>query len=347
MKNYFGILSYTQSISYQLGIGENLDAFILKSNSRIMFWKNKMGLRKWFEKNRNFIWINNPQAKFDIEALNSYNNIFLNNISIFITGCNSSLVPFLKKNKFEIMKTGKEAILNLDYAHFRNKSLKEIIRIGFKHGNIIEIPYSDQIRDKLEEFKSECTHGNEPQLKYLYNDILLPSNRLFVFESENGAWLGAITVRIMDKEKVITDLILRSKMATKGTMEALIYSIFGKIKQEGFISWSLGEVPYIIYDSPKLTKEYLINFTGRRLKFAYNYLGLYNFKNKFEPEWQEVYTCGKPKLNLTTFVKAASFSNMTTLVRSKFFYNLYSSGKAFRNNEIKRKPVNSDYTKVS
>lgn len=322
MKSALEILPYSKSISYQLSIVENIEAFILKNNGSILFWKDKIRISYSHKKNKNLIWVNNPQVKYDVETLNSYNEIFFNNIPIFMTGCNSSLIPFLKKNNFEIMKTGKEAILKFDYPHFSSKSLKEIIKIGFRNGNIIEYPYSANVAEKLEEFKLECTHANEPQLKYLYNDVLLPSNRLFVFVDKYNNWLGAITVRTIDNNKVITDLILRSRNATKGTMEVLIYSIFDKLKQESFKSWSLGEVPYIIYDSPKLSKEFLINFTGRRLKFAYNYMGLYNFKNKFNPEWQDIYTCGKPNLNLSIFLKAASLSNMTALVRSKLFISL-------------------------
>ena len=315
MEGQFRILTNSHSISYQLG-KDNLDAFLFKRSNHILFKKKSLK-----RNTKNIIWINNPHTKFEVEALSSYNNIFLNNTPIFITGCNSSLIPFLEKNNFEIMKTGKEAVLNLNHPHFKKKSLKEIVRTGFRNGVVKEIPYSEETYKRLEQFKIMCAHGNEPQLKYLYNDILLPSSRLFVFEDKNGKWLGAITIQAKDEGKVNTELILRSKFAAKGIMEALIYSIFFKLKDEGFSSWSLGEVPYIIYDSPKLSKEFLINFAGRRLKFAYNYLGLYNFKNKFEPVWQEIYTCGKPKLNLTTFLKAASISNMTALIISKIINN--------------------------
>ncbi len=312
MKNNLNILPYNNAVSYQLGLNTSQDAFILKSRRNVLFGRKISELKE-----KKLIWINNPRSKSEVEALSSYNNIFLNNVPIFITGCSRSLIPFLEKNNFEIMKTGKEAILNLSHPHFKKRSLKEIIRTGFRKGNVTEFPYSEETAARLEKFKATCVHGNEPQLKYLYNDVLLPSNRLFVFEAKNGKWLGAITINIKDQRKVETGLILRSNNAAKGIMEALIYSIFTKLKDEGFATWSLGEVPYIIYDSPKLSKEFLINFTGRRLKFAYNYLGLYNFKNKFEPIWQEIYTCGKPKLNLTTFLKAAYISNLSALIINK------------------------------
>jgi lysylphosphatidylglycerol synthetase-like protein (DUF2156 family) len=304
--------------SYSIEIDEELHAVILKNKSsgKMGWLKNLFHLNS--KQNQNIIWINNPQYRFDLSAIEDYNKIFLMDIPIFISSCNYELAPYFKEKNFELLKFGKEAVLDLSRNHFQKKSLKELIRAGRKNGTVQEFSYSEEHKNKIEEFKKECAHGNEPQLKYFFNDVLLPENRLFVFKNKKEEWQGAITISCLKRGEVRTDLLLRKKIAPKGVMEFLIKFIFDLLKNEGYKKWSLGEVPYVIYGSPVFSKEFLINFTGRRTRFAYDYLGLYNFKNKFDPEWNDIYICSKPKLKLRTLFRISWISNLTKLILEKF-----------------------------
>ncbi len=267
--------------------------------------------------NNNILWINNPYDKPSNNLTNSSSAFFLNYKKVFITRCNAEFVNYYIDNGFEVLKFGKEALLNLERNHFVKKSLQELIKKGLKVGNIIELNHSIENLNKLNNFKNECIHESEPQLKYVFNDVLLPSNRLFIFLGNNNLWLGAITISNKGKKRVTTDLMLRRKNAPKGVMEGLIFNIFNILKNEEYEYWSLGEVPFIIYDSPILTKEFMLNYAGRKLIFAYNYLGLYNFKNKFNPVWEETYLCGKPNLNLSSLLFIAYLTNLFKLVITK------------------------------
>ncbi len=311
--------------SYNFEIDEKLSAFILKRkstkknaglNSRSIIRKNKFA-------NKTFIWINNPQYRFDLLPLEAYNKLFLRDIPILISSCSEKLVPFFIKNKFETIKVGKEAILNLWEEHFAKRSLKELIKSGSKKGSIEEILYSSENSLRLEAFKSHCIHGREPQLKYFFNDKFMPASRLFVFKDSENNWEGGILISAKDNKKVFTDLILRKINSPRGTMETLIHFIFNKLRNEGYESWSLGEVPYVVYDSKLFSKEYLINFAGRRLRFAYNFMGLYNFKNKFSPEWKNIYLCCKPGLSVQTILKISLRSNWIKLIIKKSLQKLF------------------------
>ena len=312
-------------ISYNFEIDEKLSAFILRNNSdRKYFGLNHFPL---FLKKRDkpIIWINNPQYRFNLVPLEVYNKLFLENIPILISSCSEKLFPFFNKNKFESIMVGKEAILNLRKDHFNKKSLIELISAGNKHGSIIELSYSYENCLLLENFKLKCIHGQEPQLKYFFNDKFLPGSKLFIFKDNKNNWEGGILISIKDNEKVFTDLILRKENSPRGTMEALVYFIFNKLKNEDFKTWSLGEVPYVIYDSKFFSKEFIINFIGRRLRFAYNYKGLYNFKNKFSPEWENIYMCCKPELSLRTILKISWRSNWIKLIVKKSFIKIFKS----------------------
>jgi lysylphosphatidylglycerol synthetase-like protein (DUF2156 family) len=172
----------------------------------------------------------------------------------------------------------------------------------------------------LELFKAVCAHGKEPQLKYYFNDQFMLGTRLFVFIDHTGKWSGAILTAKIAEKRIRTDLLLRRKDAPKGVMELLIYTIYDKLKSEGAKTWSLGDVPYVVYNSRIFSIELAINFTGRKLKFAYNYLGLYNFKNKFNPVWNDSFICTNSRYPFLTLIKIALVSNLIKLI----FYRLFN-----------------------
>jgi glycosyltransferase 2 family protein len=259
------------------------------------------------QKENKFVWINHPKSIVELNHLDQK--------KIFITSCNEEIALSLKQKKFDALKFGKEAILDLNEEHFHKKSLRDVIRAGSRHGVIEEISFSEEARQKLEEFKLECTHGRKPQIKYFFNDTFNPQNRLFVCRKNND-WIAAILVSQLDDTFLRSELLLRIKTAPNGVMDALIFSVFNKFKEEGFNYWSLGDVPFIVKPKHKISREYLVNFLGRRLKFAYNYSGLFKFKNKFNPIWSDVYICSKQKLNLSALLFLTSKSNLTKLVLS-------------------------------
>ncbi len=311
-------------VSYPIKIDEKLSAFILKNKiTSIRRFKNLFLSEANKKEGKTFIWINNPQYSFDISALEDYNKLFLQSVPIFISGCNERLAHFFQRKNFEILKVGQEAVLHFNKNHFGKKSIKELIRAGKKNNLIEELIFSEDNYYKLEEFKKHCAHGDEPQLKHFFNDVFRPNNRLMILKNKSGFWLGGILFSCVDDKKVRTDLLLRRKNAPRGVMEALIKGIFDKLKNENYKTWSLGEVPYVVYGSKIFSKEFLINFAGRKLRFAYNYLGLYNFKNKFNPEWGTTYICCKPKLSLGTIVKVSWMSNLVKLIIKKAFRKFF------------------------
>jgi lysylphosphatidylglycerol synthetase-like protein (DUF2156 family) len=264
------------------------------------------------------LWINNPQHYFSEAELKDDDRINSKNINVFISGCSKDYANLFSERNFKTFKAAKEAILKTNSNHFEKKSIKELIRCGKKNGSVKEIEFNLKNKIKLELFKPECAHGKEPQLKYFFNDQFLPRTRLFVFIDKSGIWAGAILTAKIDNTHIRTDLLLRRKDAPKGVMELLIYTVFKKLKSEGAKTWSLGDVPYVVYNSKIFSREFIVNSTGRRLRYAYNYLGLYNFKNKFNPEWYDSYICTNSSHPLFSLMKIARVSNLIKLIFYKF-----------------------------
>lgn len=243
--------------------------------------------------------------------------LYTPNEGISLDGCNKGIAYQLSDNGYERLKTGQEAIFNLQYDHFNKKSLKELIRRGNRGKQFEEIPFSSEAKNRLQNFRYDCAHGKEPQLRYLFNDELEPFNRLFVVKDENDIWYGAFMLSDKEKKFAQTELILRRKHAPVGVMESLIFYIFNELKKEGYEYWSLGGVPFTVYEETLFSKEGIINFVGRRLRFAYNYKGLFFFKNKFNPIWIDYYFCFKPRLTLSVLIKILIKANLHKLIVNK------------------------------
>lgn len=239
--------------------------------------------------------------------------------NFIIRGCNQEISKYLAQLKFNSLIIGKEAIIDLVENPFSKKSLKELVKRGLKYGTVEEIKLSASSISNLEKLKSHSAHSKEPQLKYLFIDKFIPETRLFAFIDCEGTWQGAILISNNSSNKIQTELLLRRKSATNGTMEALIYFIYGVLRKENFKEWSLGEVPFIVNPSNLLflSKPYIINKIGRMLKYAYNYEGLYFFKNKFATRWENIYLCAKPNIKFRHIIMLSIKSNLLSLTLQK------------------------------
>ncbi|MCF8242779.1 MAG: DUF2156 domain-containing protein [Melioribacteraceae bacterium] len=266
-------------------------------------------------------WIAFSDVPSEITGNNFIKNIADQKSNILIRGCSDEISLSLKEQKFERIKTGKEAVLNFDENHFEKKSLKELIRRGHKHGRTIELEYSEKNAARLIDFKKQTVHSEKPQLKYLFHDQFTCDMRLFVLENKSKEILAAVLVSVNSMDKFHTELLLRRKRAPVGVMEAIIYDVFQLLMKSSKKQLSLGEVPFSSAnkETGESYKAKSIKRIGKFLRFAYNYEGLFNFKNKFNPDWQNVYLCVKPKLSIWHLIILANRTNLIKLIFSKIF----------------------------
>lgn len=274
-------------------------------------------INKW-----NLSWI-----AFQNISLNNFTNEINQFISgpsnVVLRGCNNEIKDKLEKTGFYSTQIGLEAQLSTDQNHFKKKSLRELIRRGKRNGKIRQMPYSLENRNKFKKFKKDCVHGNEPQLKNLFQLEFNSENFLFVFISKEGLWLGAVLLSKNSKIKIHTELLLRRKNAPSGIMEALIEYSFIEMKNNGYSYFSLGEVPFtykkLNFSDPV---SILSHKMGKLLNFSYNWKGLYNFKKKFNPIWNEVYICSSTKIGFKQILIILIYSNFHSLVLQKIIYNI-------------------------
>lgn len=250
------------------------------------------------------------------------NSIIESKKNTLIRGCNANLKLKLEKKGFSSLHIGYEAILETNKNPFNKKSIIDLIRRGKRFGKVITLPYSELNRVKLNHFQHLSSHGSEPQLQNLFQMEFTPNHILNVFCDQKKNWQGAILISKNSELKLHTELLLRKKNAPIGIMETLVEYSFLQTKSYGYKFLSLGEVPFAkLLNTNRVFMSSLLFKMGDLLNFAYNHKGLYNFKNKFNPKWTEVYICGTKTIGIKHLFFLFVNSNFHKLLAHKILNN--------------------------
>jgi lysylphosphatidylglycerol synthetase-like protein (DUF2156 family) len=270
-------------------------------------------------------WITEVRLPFHLKIRDFFNEQIKisKSRSLIFDGCTTEIKNLLMDYRFNSLLVGQEAVLDLNKDHFRKKSLIELIKRGLRHGIVKELEYSDHNRHLLDEFKQRSPYAKLPQLQHLFCTTFQKYTRLFVLVNQNEDWLGAITISHKAEKFIQTELILRLNNNPVGVMEALIFNIFTILKKEGKESWSLGAVPFVVQIPFSFSKQWILNFIGKRLRFAYNYKGLFNFKNKFMPTWIDYYICFNNNLTFLQMFDLMRKSKLLALVINKIYSKIW------------------------
>jgi len=270
-------------------------------------------------------WVTDVRLPFSVKTKVFFEGYFNSHSSdsIIFDGCSEEIKNLLKTYNFNFLQVGQEAILNLNVNHFSKKSLKDLIKRGLRHGSVKELELSDENQFRLQQFRQRSPFGKSPQLKHLFCTTFEKYIRLFAFIDKNGQWLGVITISYKAENFMQTELIIRKNKNPVGIMEAIIFEIFNALKKEEKEFWSLGAVPFVVQTPFSFSKQWLINFLGRRIRFAYNYKGLFAFKNKFMPAWIDYYICFNNKLSFLQLLDLMNKTKLLGLVIQKISSKLW------------------------
>lgn len=268
---------------------------------------------------RNSLWLNSGNFCNLDNFINSIKEISINK-KIIIRGCNESTSKKLNKNGFNEILFAKEAIIELNKKiQITDKLLRRISSL-LKRGSVKEISYSEESTAIFNQFLKLTVHWDEPQLKSLFIDRFSENTRLFIYEIFPNNWEGAILISQNSKTKMQGEQFFRKKSGMNGIMDTLVYKICPILENEGYSEFSLGEVPFTINEKISFfSKTNLLNLMGSKIKFAYNYKGLYNFKDKFATRWDDIFICTNNRWLFFDLFRIAKKSNLLALAFYKIF----------------------------
>ncbi len=268
---------------------------------------------------RNNLWLNGGSVQTIENFFNSVQN-FSKKKQIIIRGCDKTVTNKLKEKGYHETLIAKEAVIELNNINQLTDKLNRRIKSLLKRGKVKEIPDTKENILLFNEFFKKTVHSIEPQLKHLFLDKLTNNTRLFVFEISKNKWEGAILISKNSKSKIQGEQFFRKINGMNGIMDTLVFQICDILKKEGYTEFSLGEVPFITNDTiSSFSKTNLLRFIGRKFKFAYNYEGLFHFKDKFTTRWEDVFICSKKKLKFYDIFGMVKKSNLLSLALYKIF----------------------------
>jgi len=296
--------------------------FQKKSNHNLpLSWTVDIGLDEVssIKIGKNSLWLNGGSMQHSENFLTSIEK-YSKKKQIIIRGCDKTVTNKLKEKGYFETLFAKEAVIELNNEIPLTDKLKRRIRSLLKRGTVKEIYYSPENIHLFDEFKKDCVHSSEPQLKHLFIDRLSNKTRLFVFEINPNNWEGAILISKNSDSKMQGEQFFRKRNGMNGIMDTLVFQIGEILKREGYAEFSLGEVPFVTNDAfSTFSKAHLLRFIGRKFKFAYNYEGLFNFKDKFSTRWDNLYICSNREIKFYDIFGMVRKSNLLSLTFYKIF----------------------------
>ncbi|MBL6956260.1 MAG: DUF2156 domain-containing protein [Chlorobium phaeobacteroides] len=171
-------------------------------------------------------------------------------------------------------------------------------------------------RARLRELQRQARHGKRPQLSHVFRTYPFDACRCFVLLTPADEWFAAVTLTMRDDGIAHTELMLKHTDAPSGSMELLLAGVFSRLREEGYVEWSLSEVTFYHPGREKAVtaEERMIAAVAGLFRGAYDFKGLYDFKNKFSPEWRDVFLYSRRELSPLILAELAVKTRFTALM---------------------------------
>ncbi len=209
-------------------------------------------------------------------------------------------LPLFQSLGKKALPLGQEARLHLPTFSLEGKdrkSLRNVLNALVKKGYapvLHPAPIKDGLLQKLKYVSDEWLKSTER------NEILFSSG---MFDWEELKAQDIITIENGD-EKVVAflniipdyalaegtyDLIRKTADAPAGVMDALIVALISELQKQDKQYLNMGIAAMSGIDKPQGLPEWAIKFAYERLRQFRHYQGLYDFKDKFGPQWETKY----------------------------------------------------------
>jgi phosphatidylglycerol lysyltransferase len=236
-----------------------------------------------------------------------------------------------EKNGFTLQKLGQEAIVDID--HFINdlrgsKYFRQILNKFNKQGytfELIKAPHHKAVLGRVKDISDEwLSKGSRSERGYAmgyHTDEYMQQCSLAIARDAAGT-IQAFTNIIpadFDKEEATYDILRQSDDALSNINDYILINLIDALHEEGFSRLNMGLSPLAGLEDTDNERQTILDNV---LKFAYangdkffSFSGLYRFKAKYEPSWQDKYVCYKGGLPGFTKTVTALTRCMTKVVK--------------------------------
>ena len=246
------------------------------------------------------------QARFTALMAGFLNLCFNNDWLPSLIHVSNTNVKLYERSGFAIQKLGQEAVVNLN--HFEtdlkdNKYFRQILNRFNKQAYSYELltpPHHRAVIDRLRTISDEwLSNGNRSERGFVmgyFTDEYMQMCKIAVARDAAGT-IQAFTNLVpanFNNEDATYDLLRQSKNALSNVNDFLIMKLIEELNNSGYKTLNMGLSPLAGLDESD--NEERKSILDNVLKFAYangdmffSFSGLYRFKSKYEPEWQDRY----------------------------------------------------------
>jgi phosphatidylglycerol lysyltransferase len=224
---------------------------------------------------------------------------------------------------FYLYKLGEEARVKLDefgLAGAQRSKLRHVVNKAGRAGlsfKIISPPYEDQLLNELSNISDQWltlknVHEKSFSLGRFNKDYLNKFPLALVYEHDRLTAFANVFVTRTKAEATI-DLMRHVPDAEKNTMDFLFIELMLQLKEEGFAGFSLGMAPlsgFMKHENARLWDRFGM-MIYKKGKHFYNFEGLRNFKNKFNPQWVPRYLATTQK-GVSPFLSLVDIAALTS-----------------------------------
>lgn len=203
---------------------------------------------------------------------------------------------------FRVLQIGEEAIVNLKTFSLKgkaNQNLRTAINRLTKSGHQIEFyepPLSQELLRQMKGVSDEwlqMVQGAEKQFSVgWFEESYLRETRVAAIYDLEGKMIAFANFLCAENQQAVgVDLMRRRSEVENGTMECLFASMLQHFQNLGYEEFDLGLSALAgVGEAEKSRRlEKVLNYFYDHLNQFYNFKGLYNFKEKFQPQWEPRY----------------------------------------------------------
>jgi phosphatidylglycerol lysyltransferase len=214
----------------------------------------------------------------------------------------ADFLPMYRRLGFQTLKIGEEAIVNLaqfntetirkkDFRHIRNRFEKDGCTLtGYLP------PHPPELLDEVESISTEWLSlpGRRERTFTLgqFRRSYINETPLFLLrDAANQALAFVNQIPAYPAGMATIDLMRHRVNIPNGTMDYLFMSVMVRLHDEGYTHFSLGLAPFAgVGDQPGAAlKERAVHELFEHLNRFFSYKGLRHYKEKFGPEWVDIY----------------------------------------------------------
>ena len=230
-------------------------------------------------------------------------------------------LPLFRQNGFQGTKWGEDAIVDLEKCTWRGRAF-ELVRSQSNYCRRKGVAISECRRESMssaawQSLKQEFAEvsaeflATKPQAREMkffegrFDPDCLRRKRVFIARAEGGGGRleGFLVCNpALDGATWSFDIYRHRPDAVKGTITFLMQQAMELLRNEGVQTVSLGLLPGVRCDQPRPGDSRLVRmgivFFHRYLNFLFDTPGLYHFKQRFRPQFENRYVCTWPRSSL-------------------------------------------------